>query len=385
VRAPRGAREAGAREQQERRGGEQRHDEADYAERQRGPFTPPVAVPIYRRRMIARTFAAADAAREVAAAEQRIRPHICETPLQRSPALSRATTADVYLKLESVQVTGSFKARGAFSKLLSLTPAERQAGVVAASTGNHALAVAHALALLGVAGEIFLPASVSRSKLDALRARGARLRLIDDDPGVVEAIARREGGASGRTYVSPYNDPQVIGGQGTIAVELRRQLERFDAVFVPVGGGGLIAGIAAGLAEQLPETRVVGCQPAACPIMLESIRAGRLLELPSDPSVSDATLGVLEPGAITFPLCRDLVTDWCSIAEPELRTALRWVLEKESLMIEGAAALPVAALLAAPSRWRDARVILVLSGSHIARSMLAAVAQQVVEWQPPPT
>src|SRR5688572_23672112 len=160
-------------------------------------------------------FSAADAAREVALAEPRIRPYIRETPLEPSPALSRAAGADVYLKLETVQVTGSFKARGALNKLLSLSAAERQAGVVAASTGNHALATAHALGLLGIRGEIFLPASVSRAKLDALESRGARLRLVDDDPGLVETIARREAEESGRVYVSPYNDPQVIGGQGT--------------------------------------------------------------------------------------------------------------------------------------------------------------------------
>jgi threonine dehydratase len=329
------------------------------------------------------TLAAADAAREVAAAERRIRATIRETLLQPSPVLSTATGADVFLKLECLQVTGSFKARGALNKLLSLTPAQREAGVVAASTGNHALAVAHASALLGADSEIFLPTAVSESKLDALRSRRARLRLIDDDPGVVERIARREADASGRVYVSPYNDAQVIGGQGTVAVELRRQLERFDAVFVPVGGGGLVAGIAADLAANRPETRVIGCQPAACPIMMESIGAGRLVELPSKPSVSDATLGTLEPDAVTFPLCRELVADWSCVAEADLRRALRFVLERESLMVEGAAALPVAALLTASSRWRDARVVLVLSGSHIAMPLLAEMAQEHAPWQLP--
>jgi threonine dehydratase len=329
------------------------------------------------------TLAAADAAREVAAAERRIRATIRETLLQPSPVLSTATGADVFLKLECLQVTGSFKARGALNNLLSLTPAQREAGVVAASTGNHALAVAHASALLGADSEIFLPTAVSESKLDALRSRRARLRLIDDDPGVVERIARREADASGRVYVSPYNDAQVIGGQGTVAVELRRQLERFDAVFVPVGGGGLVAGIAADLAANRPETRVIGCQPAACPIMMESIGAGRLVELPSKPSVSDATLGTLEPDAVTFPLCRELVADWSCVAEADLRRALRFVLERESLMVEGAAALPVAALLTASSRWRDARVVLVLSGSHIAMPLLAEMAQEHAPWQLP--
>ncbi len=315
----------------------------------------------------------ADAAREVGLAADRIGPYIRETPLEPSPFLSRETGADVHLKLECVQVTGSFKARGALNKLLSLGAAGRARGVVAASTGNHGLAVAHALALLGIAGEIFLPASVSPAKLEGLRAQGARVRLVDEDPGVVETVARQDADRTGRIYVSPYNDPQVIGGQGTVGVELLRQLEELDAVLVPVGGGGLVGGIGAWLKERAPSVRIVGCQPAACPILAESVKAGRLLELPSAPSLSDATVGLIETGAITFPLCRTCVDDWLVVDEPAIRAALRLVLERQSVLIEGAAALPVAALLAARDRWRGARVALVLSGSHIALRPLADV------------
>lgn len=315
----------------------------------------------------------ADAAREVRLAADRIGPYIRETPLEPSPFLSRETGADVHLKLECVQVTGSFKARGALNKLLSLGDAERARGMVAASTGNHGLAVAHALALLGIAGEIFLPASVSPAKLEGLRARGARVRLVDEDPGVVEAAARQDADRTGRIYVSPYNDPQVIGGQGTVGVELLRRLEGLDAVLVPVGGGGLVGGIGAWLKERAPSVRIVGCQPAACPILVESMKAGRLLELPSAPSLSDATVGLIEAGAITFPLCRACVDDWLVVDEPAIRAALRLVLERQSVLIEGAAALPVAALIAARDRWRGARVALVLSGSHIALPTLADV------------
>ncbi len=318
----------------------------------------------------------ADAAREVGLAADRIGPYIRETPLEPSPFLSRETGADVHLKLECVQVTGSFKARGALNKLLSLGAAERARGVVAASTGNHGLAVAHALALLGIAGEIFLPASVSPAKLEGLRARGARVRLVDEDPGVVETVARQDADRTGRIYVSPYNDPQVIGGQGTVGVELLRQLEELDAVLVPVGGGGLVGGIGAWLKERAPSVRIVGCQPAACPILVESVKAGRLLELPSAPSLSDATVGLIEAGAITFPLCRACVDDWLVVDEPAIRAALRLVLERQSVLIEGAAALPVAALLAARDRWRGARVALVLSGSHIALPTLADVLRE---------
>lgn len=315
----------------------------------------------------------ADAAREVGLAADRIGPYIRETPLEPSPFLSRETGADVHLKLECVQVTGSFKARGALNKLLSLGAAGRARGVVAASTGNHGLAVAHALALLGIAGEIFLPASVSPAKLEGLRAQGARVRLVDEDPGVVETVARQDADRTGRIYVSPYNDRQVIGGQGTVGVELLRQLEELDAVLVPVGGGGLVGGIGAWLKERAPSVRIVGCQPAACPILAESVKAGRLLELPSAPSLSDATVGLIEAGAITFPLCRTCVDDWLVVDEPAIRAALRLVLERQSVLIEGAAALPVAALLAARDRWRGARVALVLSGSHIALPTLADV------------
>ena len=318
-------------------------------------------------------FTPADAAGEVALAEPRIRPHIRETPLEPSPFLSGETGGDVRLKLECVQVTGSFKARGALNRLLALSEAERGRGVVAASTGNHGLAVAHALALLGIAGEIFLPSTVSPAKLDALRGRGARVRLVEDDPGVVETVARRDAERTGRVYVSPYNDRHVVGGQGTVGVELLRQLERVDAVLVPVGGGGLIGGIGACLKQEAPGVRIVGCQPAACPILAESVRAGRLLDLPSAPSLSDATVGLLEPGAITFPLCRAVVDDWIVVGEAEIRSALRLVLERQSVLIEGASALPVAALLATRDRWRGARVALVLSGSHIALPALREV------------
>ncbi len=319
------------------------------------------------------TFSAADAAREVALAEPRIRRYVRETPLEPAPLLSRETGPDVHLKLECVQVTGSFKARGAFNKLLSLDEAERGRGVVAASTGNHGLATAHALALLGIRGEILLPSSVSPAKLEGLKARGARVRLVDDDPGVVETVARRDAERTGRVYVSPYNDPRVIGGQGTVAVELLRELDALDVVFVPVGGGGLIGGIAAHLKAQAPKVHVVGCQPAACPIMAESVKAGRIVELPSGPSLSDATVGLVEAGAITLPVCQACVDEWMVLDEAAIRTALRLVLERQSLLIEGAAALPVAGLLAAGRRWQGARVALVVSGSHIALPALAGV------------
>lgn len=318
-------------------------------------------------------YTAADVAADVEQAVVRIRPHVRETPLEESFLLSQEGEARVFLKMETGQVSGSFKARGAFNKLLSLNVAEREAGIVTASTGNHALATAHALAILGLHGEIFLPATASAVKLDALRSRGARLRLVDADPGAVELAARAYAEERGRVYVSPYNDPEVIAGQGTIALELMKTLDAFDTVIVPVGGGGLIAGIAGTLKTHRPNVRVVGCQPTASAVMTHSVEAGRLLDLPSDDSISDATVGLVEHGSITFPICQTCVDEWALIDESELRSAIRFIATHHSVMIEGAAALAVAALRRRADRRRGQSIVLVLSGSHIDLSLLASI------------
>jgi threonine dehydratase len=318
-------------------------------------------------------YTAADVAAGVEQAAVRIRPHIRQTPLEESVVLSQEVGARAFLKLETGQVSGSFKARGAFNKLLSLSRAEREAGIITASTGNHALATAHALATLGLHGEIFLPATASAVKVEALRARGARLRLLDADPGAVEVAARAYAEEHGRVYVSPYNDPEVIAGQGTIALELMQKLDAFDTVIVPVGGGGLIAGIAGALKTHRPSVRVVGCQPTASAVMTHSVEAGRLLDLPSGDSISDATVGLVEHGSITFPICQTCVDEWALIDEPELRSAIRFMATHHSVMIEGAAALAVAALRRRADRRRGQTVVLVLSGAHITPSLLGSI------------
>jgi len=311
----------------------------------------------------------------VLAAADRIGPYVRETPLEPSPTLSREGGCNVFLKLENQQVSGSFKARGAFSKLLSLSPAERVAGVTTASTGNHANAMAHALDTLDLPGEIFVPSTASAAKIEALVLRGAALRLVEDDPGHVEAIARREAEASGRLFVSPYNDLEVIGGQGTVATELERQLGGLpDAVIVPVGGGGLVAGIAGYLKAAAPGVTIVGAQPAASPLIAESLRAGgELLELPWVPSLSDATVGLVEPGAITYPVCRDCVDEWVLLGEDEIAEAMLLVMARHAIMVEGAAVLSVAAFLQRPARWAGRNVVCIVSGSRVPLDELGRV------------
>src|SRR5574341_533795 len=182
---------------------------------------------------------------EAIQAEQQIRPYIRETPLEHSLALSQMGQSNVFLKLENLQHTGSFKLRGAMNKLLNLTPEQLQRGVVAASTGNHGLGVCYAARQVGTTATIYLPRNVSESKLATMRRFGGNLIASSDDCLDAEVTARQAAEASGQVFISPYNDLEVIAGQGTIGVELARQLERIDAVFVAVGGGGLIAGIAA--------------------------------------------------------------------------------------------------------------------------------------------
>ena len=314
-----------------------------------------------------------DIVREVAAAEARIRPYIRATPLENSPALAGTSGARVFLKCENVQHTGSFKVRGALSKVLALSPDEIARGVVTASTGNHGAAVAYALRQVGAMGTVFVPEGAASTKLGAIERHGGNIRFHGRDSGATEVYAREYAGEAGATYISPYNDAQVIGGQGTIGIELLRQLDRIDAAFVSVGGGGLIAGIAAHLKAVLPGTRIIGCSPENSQVMIQSVKAGRILDLPSLPTLSDGTAGGVEAGSITFPLVRDLVDEFSTVTEDEIASAMRAFMEAHHMMIEGAAAVAIAALEKQKAAWSGANVVVVLCGANISLSTLKMI------------
>ena len=310
---------------------------------------------------------------EVLAAEGRIRSHVRETPLELSPYLSAEAEAEVYLKLESQQITGSFKLRGAMNKCLSLSKGDRSRPVVTASSGNHAVAVAYTLKELGGTGIIYLPSTVSKTKVDALEPYGpygVELRFVGSDSVEGELEAKRVSREEGLLYISPYSDPRVIGGQGTIAVEIERQLERFDAVFVPVGGGGLISGIAGYFKARSPSVRIVGCQPQASRVMYESLAVGRILDLPSERTLADGTAGGVDPDAITFPICQRDVDEMVLVSEDEIARAMRLAIEKHCMLIEGAAALSIASFLQKRSAYRGQTVVLVVSGKKVSLDIL---------------
>jgi len=298
-------------------------------------------------------------------AHQRIRPHIRETECLFSQSLSDATGAEVFLKLENRQLSGSFKLRGVANKLLSLSDGERARRLVAASTGNHGAAFAHIVSKLGLDGLLFLPKTAAATKLRSIEDSGIPFRLVGEDCVETETHAACFAADNDCVWVSPYNDPLIVAGQGTVAVELLEQVDDVDCVLAPVGGGGLISGVASYLKSVAPDVRVVGCQPAASAVMYESVRAGEIVTMESLPTLSDATAGGIEPGSITFDLCRRNVDEYALLEETEIARAIRFVHDNVGFVIEGGAALPVAAVLRRPTALRDKRVVLIITGSKI--------------------
>ncbi len=278
----------------------------------------------------------------VLSAYVRIHPLIRETPVEYSESIG------AWLKLEHLQTTGSFKFRGACHKIALLTPEQAAAGVVTASNGNHGLAVAAAAQGRGIEAEVFVSSHVSPAKARRIERHGARLRCFGDDPLAAEFAAREAAAQSGRVFISPYNDPDVMAAQGTVAVELLRQQPRLDAVYVAVGGGGLVGGIGEYLKNASPDTEVVGCWATNSPVMYECMRAGRVVDVAEQPTLSESTAGGLEPGSVTLDVCRRVVDRAVFVSEEEIAAAIRLVLEAEHWVIEGAAGVAVAAFLKDP-------------------------------------
>jgi len=311
----------------------------------------------------------------VTEARTRIAPHIRHTECQRSASLSKAAGAEVYLKLENQQISGSFKLRGVMNKLLSLTPDRRSRHLVAASTGNHGAAFAHAVGELGLEGLLFLPSNAAASKLRAIEASGLPFELVGEDCVETEKHARDYAAANGCVWISPYNDPAIVAGQGTIGPELLEQLHEIDAVLVPVGGGGLASGIAAYLQDVAPTVEIIGCQPEASAVMFESVKAGEIVEMESLPTLSDATAGGIEEGSITFDLCRRFVDRYNLVSEGEIAAAIRFIHDHEDMVIEGGAALPVAVMLRRPPELEGKTVVLVITGSKIDEAVLREILE----------
>jgi threonine dehydratase len=279
---------------------------------------------------------------EILAARRRIAGMIQSTPLEQSRPLSAYTGAEVYLKLECAQVTGSFKLRGAANAILA--DAERRP-VLACSAGNHALGIAHAAALAGVAATLVVPESASPAKLAALERYPARLLRAGASYDEAEAAALRIASEEGLRFVSPYNHRDVIAGQGSLGAEILEQLPEAELLIVGVGGGGLISGIGLWAKAINPNIRVIGVQAESSAAMLASLRAGRIVTAPDAPTLADGLAGGLEPGSITFPLIQQLADTVIAVSEQQIAAAMRWCFVEHHLVVEGSAAVTVAALL----------------------------------------
>lgn len=288
-----------------------------------------------------------------------------QTPVARLPRDSRLPSSlRAFAKMEQQQVTGSFKLRGACNKIFSLSPEIAAKGVVTSSTGNHGLGVAAAAKFRGIEAEVFLSSQVPEAKWKKIESYGVRIRKAGDDPLEAELAARAAAEQSGRTYVSPYNDWQVVAGQGTLAVELLRQVEPIDAVYIATGGGGLVGGIGTYLRERSPHTEIVGCWPENSRVLYECIQAGRILEYPETYTLSESTAGGVEPGSITFELARRAIHRSVLVSEDAILDAMRWARDR-GWNIEGAAGVALAALFQDVDRYEGKNVVVVFCGGNL--------------------
>lgn len=314
--------------------------------------------------------------RDIYLARQRIAPLVRRTPLIESARLAELVGAEVRLKLENLQLTGSFKIRGATNKTLGLSLAERERGIITVSSGNHGRAVSYVARGLGVNAVICLPETVPENKRAAIRALGAEtvVRGRDGDEAMVFADQLRD--ERNLTMVHPFDDPLVIAGQGTIGLELLEEWPQLDTVIVPLSGGGLLAGIALALKTADAGIRTVGVSMARGAAMVESLRAGRLVEIVEEPTLADALAGGLNPdNTYTFPLIRQYVDETVLVSEEDIARAMAFALTEHHQVVEGGGAVGLAALLSGKLKLPGQRVAVVVSGGNVDIGKLIKIAQ----------
>jgi threonine dehydratase len=300
---------------------------------------------------------------DVLAARERIADFVRRTPLVRSRWLSTATGGEVYLKLENFQATGSFKIRGA-ANCLALMEGERRP-VVAASAGNHARAVAECAERFGIDATIVMARTAAPTKIAALREYAVELRLEGDDYDGAERAALELARLRGAVFVSPYNDPAVIAGQGTAALEIFEEASHLDALLVPTGGGGLLAGAAIVARAIGAGCAVIGVQPTAARTLASCHEARRQVDVEQDETIADGLSGNLEPGSITVPIILAGVDRFALVSEEAIAAAVRETIDREHVLIEPSAAVGIAALLAEPGQYAGRRVAVLITGANV--------------------
>lgn len=306
-------------------------------------------------------------------ARSRIHSVVRHTPVEQFHF--RSAQSGVLFKLECLQVTGSFKIRGAMARMTALADGERSRGVLTVSAGNHGLAVAHCSARLGAPATVVVPENASRTKVEAIRRYGARLIKAGASYDEAEAAARQMQRETGLVFVSPYNDPDVIAGQGTVGLEILEDVPDVEAVVVPVGGGGLIAGVALALKAENPAIKVYGVEPSASPTMWSALAAGHIVEIREEQTIADGLAGNIEPESMTFPIVQRFADGMILVDEAAIRKAIAQIALNEHFIIEGSAAAAVAAL--SDPRLNNLRVVAILTGRNIDLDLFKTVIESV--------
>src|SRR5580658_3498067 len=312
---------------------------------------------------------------DIKAARERLDGAIYRTPCARSETLSRQTGQSIFLKLENLQMTGSFKERGALNKIATLTPEEAQRGVIAASAGNHAQGVAYHATKRGIRALIVMPLATPLVKVTATRGFGAEVILhgANYDEACEEATRRCQ--AEGMTFIHPFDDPLVMAGQGTIGLELLEQIENLEAVVVPIGGGGLIGGVACAVKESKPDVRVIGVQTARLPSMKEAVRAHHPVTLEPATTIADG-IAVRRAGDVTLPVVERYVDEIVTVNEDEIASAILTLLEREKTLAEGAGAAALAALLQKKTTLLGAHTAVMVCGGNIDVTLLSRIIER---------
>jgi len=308
-------------------------------------------------------------------ANERCKGHLSPTPLEYSMYLSKEIEGEVWLKLDSMQRTSSFKFRGALNKILSLTELELDKGIVSASTGNYALAVAEAMAIRNRRATIYVAEDIEPSRLALLRAHGLDLVVHGEFAWDAEKEARRVAGEEDKIYVSPYNDPIVVGGQGTCGYEISKQLPDLDAALFACGAGGLLTGSAGWLKSHNPDVEAFGVSPENSPVMYESMRTNRMVEMETYPTLADTCGGGVDLDSITLELCQRYVEEIVLLTESEIEQSIRLLFEQHRLVVEGSGALGVGGLLKRRERFKGKKVVAVVCGRNVDLEVFKRIIQ----------
>ncbi len=312
---------------------------------------------------------------DIEAAERRIRPTIHVTPCEFSETFTELSGNPVYFKLENLHMTGSFKERGALNKLLQMTPEERSRGVILASAGNHAQGVAYHAKRLGIRCIVYMPETAPVTKVNATERFGAEVRLHGNNFDEALAEAKRIGAAEGFVFVHAFDDPAVIAGQGTAGLEILSQNPFVDAILVPIGGGGLIGGIACAVKETNPKIKVIGVQTARVPSMQAALAKGEPVEVPPASTIADG-IAVRRAGQETLPLVARYVDAVVTVEEEEIASAILYLLEKEKTVAEGAGAAAVAALLHHKTPLKGKKIVALVCGGNIDPLFLSRIIER---------